>query len=211
MKTRLLISACISTVVLVLVLLGGNWAAASAQFTIPTAQPRRPESTPKPSSPLGESECLSGTLGKAKPLHLFFFFSRASASPARWGGVINPKGSACQAAKERFCRVPVNYLPQREQLNFYRQGAELRQYRSGVIDSSDSCAPKQLYFDLTAYERRVFDTEPEKITIFTYDPLDHAWEPCPDLSFDEKQGDHGRLSCNTSGWGYFALAWEAKK
>ena len=216
MKSKVLAILLIPGVVFLLSILPGSWTGTYAQTTIPTVPTARPHQKhddvkPTRTIQLGELECLNGTLARSKPLQLFFFKSRSTISADRWGGVLNPKGSACQVATETVCMVPVNLLPGREQLNYYRQGLEVRQYKQGEIDPTESCAPKQVYFDLTRYERFMFDNYSERFFLFTYNPDQRVWETCPDITLDEKQGEFGRLICSTTKWGYFALGWPAKK
>jgi hypothetical protein len=127
--------------------------------------------------------------------------------PASWGGGFNPVGSACQEAHEVVCQVAVRYLPNRGQLNFYRKGIEIRQYVSGKEDRTDSCSPKSVYFDLSGYERFMYEHFQARMVFYRYNPGSLIWEPCENVSLDIKTGKYGRLSCNTTQWGFYALGW----
>ncbi len=206
-----LVTTLIVGVMLVLVVLGGVWSSTSAQNTVPTHRPPTP--TPLPgdlTGQFGEGTCLRGKLATDKELDLFFMRYPQKFLDVRWGGVQNPAGSACQEAVEMICTIPVRFLPQRGQLNYYREGLEVRQFVKGKLDETESCAPKAVYFELTGYERYMYDHNNDRIGFFIYNPENKTWESCPDLTFDADAGDHGRLVCNTTQWGFFALGWPAK-
>ena len=210
---KLVIASCIVAVVLFLVILGGSWSNTSAQqFSVPTRQP--PKATALPgdlSGQFGEGQCIFGALEMDKKLDLFYLRSPEVLKDIRWGGADNAIRSACQSGTEVVCVVPVRYLPQRGALNYYREGMEVRQYVKGKIDPAESCAPKDVYFDLSGYERYMYDNYNDRFGFYLYNPDNRTWETCPDVTFDAKVGDYGRLTCSTTKWGYFALGWPAKK
>lgn len=176
--------------------------------TIPTSPPGgpMPSATPVPNDG-GESVCISGTIAKDKQLDLNITQLIQKKYPASWGGGFNPVGSACQQAREVVCQVAVRYLPNRGQLNFYRKGIEIRQYVGGKEDLTDSCAQKSVYFDLSGYERFMYEHFMARVGFYWYNPDTMIWETCPNISLDIKTGKYGRLSCDTTKWGFFALGW----
>ena len=210
-----LVAAFIVAVLLFLVILGGNWSDTFAQTvpTIPTHKPPGKTRTPTPGDlggEYGEGKCFRGALKTDKELDLFVPRSHHVSADSRWGGVLNPIRSACQDGIEAVCVVPVRYLPKRGTLNYYREGMEVRQYVKGKLEPAESCAPKEVYFDLSGYERYMYDNYNDRFGFYIYNPENKAWEICPDVTFDEEVGAYGRLTCSTTKWGFFTLGWPAK-
>jgi hypothetical protein len=203
--------AGIAVVMVALAALGGGWSRTYAGYTVATVAPPA-EKTALPGDLAGrfqDVECYYDTLSGKNDSDLYILRYPQTQSTTRWGGVIAPAAAACQPAIEMVCGAPVRYVPQRGQLNFYRAAIELRQYVQGSIDSSAACGSMQVYFDLTAYERYMHDTFPERFGLYAYNADQRAWEPCADVSFDQDAGEHGRISCTTTQWGFFALGWPA--
>lgn len=221
---RSILAGFIFTVILALGLLGGVWSHTFAQGTgptiptvptVPTVSPApQPTATKMPGDlpePFPKITCIGASISPAKEVDLFELRFPNTRSTARWGGVLNSSGSACQEAYEVYCIVPVRYLPERAQLHYYRQGVQVFQKIDGKVDSTPSCSPKLIYFDLSAYERFMYDHFKDRFGFFNYNPETHTWDACPEVIFDKEAGLHGRLSCRTINWGFFAIGWQAKK
>lgn len=208
-KIRAIVGVSFFICILVLSLLGGAWNQTYAQSTVPTEPP-----TPVPGDlpePYEDVKCIGGTIDSGKELDLFIPRFPNTKSEARWGGVLNPVGSACQEAYEVYCVIPVRYLPKRSSMFYYRQGVQIYQRVNGKIDATESCAPKQVYFELSRYERFMYDHFNERFGFYIFNDETKKWETCPEVVFDEDVGLHGRLTCRTLEWGYFAIGWPAKK
>lgn len=196
-----------------LAIAGGIWSPAAAQTVPPEEQPTK---TPSPYTggpiALPPGSCVFGPLHPEKTLDLFILAYPPDDKVTRWGGDFNDVASACKEETEYVCRIPVPLLPQRQQLNFYSEGLETRAIFKGEIDPADSCKNKQVYFDLTGYERYMYDkyTKEGKFGFYWFNKDNKTWEECKDLTFEKEKGNYGRLSCNTVKWGYFALGFPAK-
>ncbi len=209
-RRKMLVMGMITAAFLVLAVFGGVWSQTYAKITLPTEEPKTTEPGDI-TEQFPNVDCIHGALAPDQAMDLFVMRFPNSISPLRWGGVNNASGSACQAATELYCVIPVRYLPQRAQLNYYRQGAEVRQYVKGKIDPAESCAAKDLYFDLNAYERYMYDNYNDRFGFYLYNPDNRTWEACPNVTFDDGVGNHGRISCSTTKWGFYALGWQPKK
>jgi hypothetical protein len=212
-QRKMLVVGIIAIAILMMAVFGGVWSQSYAQITVPTEDPHN-DRTPTPGDHGGQLpgvDCVYGQLAPDSELNLVVKRFPRTTSPLQWGGVINPSGSACQEATELFCVVPVRYLPKRGQLNYFRQGAEVRQYVKGKLDPAESCAAKDVYFDLSGYERYMYDNYKERFGLYLYNPDNRTWEACPDVTFDETVGNHGRITCSTTKWGFFALGWPPKE
>ncbi|HMN59429.1 MAG TPA: hypothetical protein PJ988_03655 [Anaerolinea sp.] len=210
-QRKVMVVGIIVFIIFALGLLGGNWSQTSAQFSVPTERPKPTQLPGDLAGQFPQVECIFGPLAPDKALDLFIMRFPETTSTLRWGGANNAVGSACQEATEIYCAVPVRYLPQRGQLNYYRQGAEVRQYVKGKLDSTESCAPKDVYFDLSGYERYMYDNYNDRFGFYIYNPDNRTWEACPKVTFDEKVGNYGRITCSTTKWGFFALGWPPKE
>ncbi|MBN2503166.1 MAG: hypothetical protein JXB38_20480 [Anaerolineales bacterium] len=127
-----------------------------------------------------------------------------------WAGVDTSGSAVCEQAVEQLCKIPVNQLPHREQLYFYRMGMEASQFIKGRLDDTAACAPRQVYFELTRYERFMLDNYPEQVGIFHYDPETKTWTEVSS-TLDEELGNYGRLVGDSDAWGFYALGWPSGK
>jgi len=203
------------------ILFGVFWGLSAPQIssaqTVPTlapttvAPPPPPEPTPTPKGKGAPLYCVKAPLSKEMEVTLSLLRFPEKSSKEIWGGVINPPGTACEDAVEVICKVPVRYLPGRSQLNYWREGLEVRQYVKGIVDDTQSCRQKQVYFELTWYERWIHDNMPERFGVFWYNPEKKEWQPCEDLTFEPKEGKYGKVFCSTLDWGYFTLGWKPPK
>ena len=190
------VAALIVAVLLFLVILGGNWDNAFAQTvpTIPTHKPPHDKTrTPNPGDlggEYGEGKCIRGAL-KMKTIRLICpaFSSRQPGHPLGRRG--QPNSLGLPGSIEAVCVVPVRYLPKRGTLNYYREGMEVRQYVKGKLEPAKSCTPKEVYFDLSGYERYMYDNYNDRFGFYIYSPENKAWETCPDVTFDEEVGAYG--------------------
>ena len=138
-KRKMVVVGIIAIAIMILAVFGGVWSQSYAQNTVPTEKPTK-EATKVPgdlTSQFPGVECIHGPLAPDKALDLFVLRYPDYNSTDRWGGADNASGSACQEATEMYCVVPVRYLPKRNQLNYYRQGAEVRQYVKGKVDPTE--------------------------------------------------------------------------
>ncbi len=217
-RRKLVLSILLLSIVAVMSVFGGSWSPTNAGTTVPTQAPAGHGSSGEPRKVPGDLagrfeqvECLSDFLGPETHLDLQFPLFPGTRSLQVWGGVDNAPGTSCQDATETVCAIPVRYLPKREQLYFYRQGIQVVQYVDGSQDPADSCGPKEVYFDLTRYERGVYDSHPESFGFYAFNLAKQSWELCPRVRMDKSAGDYGRITCSTAQWGYFALGWPAHK
>ena len=191
--------------------LGGLWSQSSAQTTIPTEAP--PTARPGEGGPAEPGDkpdyCVSGPLKPGTELDLYLPIEK-NLPDLVWAGVDTYGSSSCEQAIKQLCKIPVNQLPKREQLFFYRMGMEARQFINGRLDDTPACGPRQVYFELTRYERLMLDDYPDKVGIFHYNPETKTWTEVAS-TLDEKFGDHGRLVGESDAWGYYALGWPSGK
>lgn len=202
------IFALLALFVVLGVFLGLNSPQYTSAQTVPTLIPPEEEVTPTPKSKGIALYCVKAPLSKEVQVELNLLRFPEKSSKDIWGGVINPPGTACTDAVELLCKVPVRYLPKRSQLNYLREALEVRQYVKGVLDDTQSCRPKQVYFELTWYERWIHDNMPERFGIYWYNAEKKEWQSCEDVSFEPDKGNYGRVSCSTLEWGYFTLGWK---
>jgi hypothetical protein len=178
--------------------------------TIPTAQPPGPPTDkPIPTAGPPKISCIFGQIDPKTKLDLFVPLKNSKKDI--WGGVFNPVGSACSPAIEKLCVIPVNMLTARAQLRYHREVIWVRQFVDGKLDNTVSCGDKTVYYDLTKPERIIYDKDNSRIGIYWLDMATKKWVQCSNQSFDSKVGPNGRVSCKTTDWGYFALAWPTKK
>lgn len=208
--------AFLAIFVLVSIFLGLATPDLSSAQTVPTMAPTTvvpppEEPVPTPKSKGAPLYCVKAPLSKEVEVELSLLRFPETRNKDIWGGVINPPGTACDEAVEIVCKIPVRYLPQRSQLNYWREALEVRQYVKGVVDDSQSCRPKKVYFELTWYERWVHDKMPERFGFFWFNPNKKEWQSCEDVSFEPEVGKYGRISCSTLEWGYFTLGWKPPK
>jgi len=189
--------------------LGGIWSRSSAQITIPT------EPTPTPRPGVGRpgepgvepNYCVYGVLKPGQDLDLYLPVKQ-NMPKVVWAGIDTPGSASCEQAVERLCMIPVSQLPHRDQLYYYRMAMEARQFIKGRIDHTPACGSREVYFELTRYERFMLDNYPDQVGIFHYDPETKAWVKV-ESSLDEEVGDYGRLVVNSDVWGLYAMGWPA--
>lgn len=211
-KFRIAFSVVLFLTILTLSFIGGGWNQSFAQGTIPTVPTEKPPvHPPGGGEELPKVTCIGGRIAPDKELDLFVVRNPRVKDSPRWGGVLFPTDSACEPADAIYCIIPVRYLPKRSSMFYYRQGVEVYQRVKGEIRTEDSCAPKLVYFDLTRYERFMYDKFNDRFGFYMYNPDTSKWELCPEVVFDKEAGEFGRLTCRTVKWGYFALGWPAKK
>lgn len=199
-----------------LVALAGEWSPTSAYLIVsPESDPSGGETAGLASAPGDQPgrfprvECLSAPLGPTTHLDQHFMLYPYSDSQLVWGGVENAPGVSCQDATEMVCAIPERFLPMHEQLNFYRPGIEVLQFIQGSQDDSDSCGSKDVYFDLTRYERSMYANHADQFGFYHINFDGQAWELCPRVRLDENAGEYGRIICSTTRWGYYVLGWPA--
>jgi hypothetical protein len=214
--------AGIGGALLLLGLLGGRWSSTQAYMTVPTESAptaasgggsKSPEGTALPGDLAGrfsDVECTAQEITPKEDFVLDFLYYPETKSLKLWGGVSGEVGAACQEARLSLCGVPVRYAPKRSTLNFYRPVMQVSQYVEGTKDVSPACGSLDVYFDLTQFERFMYDHYPEQFGFYQYDPSAGAWKACSRMRLDNSLSDNGRLTCSTTGWGYFALGWPAQ-
>lgn len=207
-RKKMMVAMLLAAGLFALAVLGGKWSSSYAQTTIPTDQPG-PKVTQTPGLP--DATCVYGTIDPKKELDLYLLLYPDTRFTERWGGVMNPVGSAAKEETEVICKVPPHLLPHREKLYFYSWGLEVRAYDKGHLDAGSAAAPMGVYFDLTSYERFLYEHLNSTFGFYMYNPANQAWETCPKVTFDEKQGTNGRLSCQSTQWGFYALGWQSGK
>lgn len=225
-KYRIIFSIGLFLIIFILCFLGRGWNQSYAQGIIPTVAPAPVTPAPKtndnnevnkPTAPAATTnqkpgvKCVGGQVIVKKESDYFLPRSDNPNNEQRWGGILIPAESACEESSVVFCSLPVNYLPERSTMYFYRHGVEVFRRVDGEISNKDSCAPKLVYFDLNGYERFMYDHFKDQFNFYTFDTKRNKWVTCPEIVFDKDAGTNGRLMCRTLKWGYFMIGWPSGK
>jgi hypothetical protein len=190
---------------LVLSLLGGNWSIGLAKphpsvATIPndrSGNDKDPEKKPV----YREILCKYAPIGPVKSGVITYQSLGESNFPA---AIVPVDGSAS------ICVIPVEFAPYRWLMWYYQDTLLVGFSSSGVPEKNPPSGPFQVYFDLSPYQRSVFNTSPDKIGIYFFDVATHTWVNC-NATLDAAAGANGRLVCSGSNWGYYSLAQPAPK
>lgn len=201
MMTALTLTSCI----IVLSLLGGQWGNAFAQTipitiptTVPTVEPPRSVPAPVVSTPY---PAVKGNTGYGKDVMLRY---------QDWGGVLFPNASSCGVGAIAIFRIPIIDVKARDNMSFYREVLDARYYDKGVpVQSPQFCGVVTLFYELTPSERNIYDQTPDKIGIFIYDEQLYTWHACNIEVVEEIQSvksKNGFMTCEVNHFSFFALA-----
>lgn len=205
-RIKFLNGTLIIVALIVLSALGGVWGKGLAQGTIPTetiptetipTEPKPDEGggvkTPTPDPMIEVIGQIPGSGGKID------LVTKGTVSAS----VELPACSLYTTADVKLYLLPMDKVPKRSQLIFHRKVLQFVAYSNSK--PLEELCPFKVHFYLTGYERFVYDNYPSLIAMFQYNPADKAWQECTNVTFDPDQGKYGRLTCETTKPGFFAL------
>ena len=235
-RKKVVFSTFVISLLLALAAIGGSWGPTLAQ-TVPTARPSRtptspsnpgpgehPTSTPINNPNPGNPDPVTpppGALSTAAPSPENGIYTSTgiikdgagqvalSYLKSAWGGAVFSECRRPSSALAILSLLQVETSPRQEQMNFSRQIVEVSLFTNFRFTSGEVCK-YEVTFDLSGYERYLYNNYSGKFGPYWYNPQQDQWEACPSTRLEESQGQFGQLICETTQTGRFSLGTRTK-